>query len=532
MAACTATPVVPEAGEGATAEQPSTEATAKAGELEWGTSTEPDTLDHQCTFSSNLDFIYKTMFDTLVFWGPDREFYPALAESWEISDDFTSYTFRLKQGVTFHDGTPFNAEAVLFNLDRLQTAECAQGQVAAGRLGNSYESSETLDEYTIRINFSAPNPTFLNSADGLYFSSPAAVEQDGDDYGRNPVGTGPFIFQEWVDQSHLSVTQNPNYAWAPGYASHAGTPYLESITWRFIPESTLRVAALESGEIEFIDRVDADQYALVEANPDLVISSASRPGMPVGWMLNASLAPLDDINVRQAVGHAIDRELMLQTLFGGFMQAAYGPVSSSTFGYSADVESYFAYDPAEASRLLEEAGWADADGDGILDKDGVPLTLTLIDIAGAADRAAAWEFFQAQLREVGIDLAVEFTESGVVVGECHAAKRHICGLNWRFTEPTELRAVFGSANIGSGFNWTHYPDAEIDQLIDTAATEVDRAERADIYADLQRRIMDLAIFVPIWSPQIVHAAQSDFVDWTVLANPEHIWLYEAYIQQP
>jgi peptide/nickel transport system substrate-binding protein len=154
-----------------------------------------------------------------------------------------------------------------------------------------------------------------------------------------------------------------------------------------------------------------------------------------------------------------------------------------------------------------------------------------MDLTNNPERSAAWEFFQAQLRDLGIELDVEYAEAGVVVEECHGAKRHICGLRWRMADPIEMRAVFGAENIGSGFNWTHYRDEEIDGLLNAGAGEPDPEARTDIYRDLQKRIMDAAIFLPIWESPMVHGATPDLKDWIVMPNPEYIWLYDAYLEE-
>lgn len=519
-------------------EEPAEEVAAVAGgNLIWGTNSEPETLDPSCTFSSIADIQYKTLYDSLVFWEPsDQEFYPYLAESWEASDDFTSFTFNLRDDVTFHDGTPFNAEAVKINFDRIATiAEseaCSSASVAQARLGSTYDSTEVIDEFTAKVNFTEPNPIFLVGASDLYFMSPASLEEFGDeDIGRNAVGSGAFVLDEWVDQAFMRVVRNEDYNWGPASADHTGPALLESVTWQFIPEATTRLASLEAGEVDLVNRVEGDQYLQLLENPELVTTSLPGPGTPNGFVLNVTQPPLDDIRVRQALGHAIDRPLMLDVLFNNTFPIGNGPISSSTWSYWDGVNDYNQYDPEMALALLAEAGWTDTDGDGVLDKDGEPLVLSHIEISTLPDRAIAAEFVQAQLAELGIQLDLEFAEAGVVVDECHNARRNICGLRWRMADPSNLSAMWSSANIGTGFNWSHLPDEEIDNLLAAGAAEPDREQRLQIYQDLQKRIMDLYVWLPLWDVQISHGSAPELQGFEPLNNPEHIWLYDATVTE-
>jgi len=507
----------------------------RGGSIAWATASEPESMDPACTFSSIADIHYKTIYDSLVFWNPaDQEFYPYLAASWEVADDFTSYTFNLRDDVLFHDGTPFNAEAVKFNFDRIKsivTEECPQASVAQSRLGRTYESTEVVDEFTVKVNFSAPNPIFLTGAIDLYFLAPSAVEEYGIEVGRHPVGTGAWIFKEWVEQSSLTVERNPDYNWPPASAGHTGPAYLETITWQFLPEATARYGALEVGEVQLVNRIEAEQFAELTANSDLGYVQLAAPATPMGWVLNASIPPLDDPLVRQGLAHMIDRELMLDTLFAGFFKVGDGPLTKATWSYWPGVETYNTYDPELGLSLLAEAGWTDSNGDGMLDKDGEDFLLTLLDTPTAANQSA-WEFIQGQLLQHGIQMELENSEAGVVVDECSNARRNVCVLRWRMVDPSTAAVMFESRGIvPGGFNWTHYADEELDALFAAGASEPDRAARELIYQDLQKRIMDIGFWIPIWDVQIVHGYDPSFQGWIPLVNPEYVYLYDAYVEE-
>jgi peptide/nickel transport system substrate-binding protein len=536
QAAVTDAPAATQAEAATEVPAPTSEPAAnKGGSIAWATASEPESMDPACTFSSIADLQYKTIYDSLVFWSPDdQEFYPYLAESWEVSDNFMSYTFHLRPDVTFHDGTPFNAEAVKFNFDRIVSVvaeECPQASVAQSRLGKTYIGTDVIDEFTAQVNFSAANPIFLTGAVDLYFMAPSAVEQFGVEVGRNPVGTGAWKLKEWVEQASMTVERNPDYNWPPAVAKHTGPAYLEEITWQFLPEPTARYAALEAGEVQLVNRIEAEQFSELVNNPDLAYVQLAAPATPMGWVINASMPPFDDPLVRQGIAHLVDRETMLDTLFGGFFKVGDGPLTKATWSYWPGVESYNTFEPATGLALLEQAGWTDTDGDGLLDKDGQPLTITLLDLPTAANQAA-WEFAQAQLLEQGVQLELEFAEAGVVVDECSNARRNICVLRWRMADPSTAAVMFESSGIvPGGFNWTHLPDEETDALFAAGASEPDREARAQIYADLQKRIMDQGIWLPIWDVQIVHGYDPRLKDWVPLVNPEYIYMYDAYMEE-
>jgi len=510
---------------------PATEipAIAKAGHLVVGDPTEPDTLDPACTFSTFGDNQYKALFDSLIFWGADKNYYPNLAETWDASTDGKTYTFHLRAGVKFHDGTPFNAQAVKVNLDRIGKVKCSVGKEAVSLLGDSYDSAEVVDDATVKIHFSKPFAKFLDSAAFLYFSSPAALDKDGENYGRHPVGTGPFVFKEWIDKDHLTVTRNPDYNWAPGNAQHTGPAYLDDITWRFIPESSTLVSSLEGKETQLIRGFEVTSVDEIRADQALVVMEDAPPGAPTGWNLNVQLAPLDDIRVRQAVGDALDRATMVKTLFGENLNPAYGALTRSTWSYWPGSEDYFKFDPAKAKSLLDDAGWKDSDGDGIRDKGGEKLTLNLLDITDP-QRIPAWEFLQAELKDVGIDLHVEFAESGSVFDRCVAGTPHICPVHWGMRDPAELSSLWATENIGTGFNWARLSDSKIDSLLAAGSAEMDRTKREQIYQDLQKEIMDQAAWIPIFEDPGFWAATKSLKGAVVLPSVRHIWLYDAYIE--
>jgi peptide/nickel transport system substrate-binding protein len=293
------------------------------------------------------------------------------------------WTFKLRQGVTFHDGTPFNAEAVKFTLDRIvEKKNAGFGQIA------EYESSEIVDASTVRIKTKKPYAPFLSGLAHAFTSvvSPAAVQKLGADFGAKPVGSGPYVLKEWVRQDSVSYTRNPAYAWAPaGLPKGSGKP-VGNILVRFIPEDQTRVGALERDEVDVIENVPAQEVARLTKKYRIV--RTPQTGAPWHINLNVKKAPTDDLRVRQAIVHAIDQTAIVETLFFGIGKPAYGPLTRSTFGYDPKVETLYKHDPERAKKLLEDAGWK-LGGDGTRQKDGKKLSVVFQVIAAGGYDAFA-----------------------------------------------------------------------------------------------------------------------------------------------
>jgi len=220
-------------------------AAPKGGKLVMGTDKFPSGLDPHVNSSWDVMRILVSVYDPLVWQDPETgEILPGLAESWEISDDGLRYTLRLRKDVSFHDGTPFNAEAAKFSLDRILAPE-TQSQYAKAFLGPT-DSIDAVDEYTLRINLKTPSAYLLSGLSQTYVAmvSPAAVERWGSEYQLHQVGTGPFIMKEYVPKDHVTLTRNDKYSWAPSIFEHQGPAYLEEIEWRFMPEEATHLPAL------------------------------------------------------------------------------------------------------------------------------------------------------------------------------------------------------------------------------------------------------------------------------------------------
>jgi peptide/nickel transport system substrate-binding protein len=270
------------------------------------------TLDPQNTGGTYVNSILPALYDSLVYQDPrDSSLKPGLAEAWEVSADGLSYTFHLRQNVKFHDGNPFNAEAVRFTLDRAVDPAARPGNAASARLMPAYDHTEIVDDATARVVLKTPQANFLSSAVGrsyLSIVSPRAVERLGlDGFGEHPVGSGPYRFVEWQHGAQITLERNPDYAWGPPLFERGGPPLVDRIVFRYIPEPSTRLAALESGEVNAIDGIpEADQDRLAH-DPRFEIIPVRKNGTTGRLTLNNHAFPTNERAVRVALNQAVDR---------------------------------------------------------------------------------------------------------------------------------------------------------------------------------------------------------------------------------
>ncbi len=501
---------------------------AVGGHLIYGLTLSPSGIDPHVNASSELGIPLTSVYDTLVYRDPETgEFVAGLAERWELSDDGLVYTFYLRQDVTFHDGTSFDAEAVRFNLERITSSDLAS-QKASFMLG-PYERMEVMDEYTVRIYLSEPFAPLLDALSQVYLgmASPAAVEKWGDEYQLHQVGSGPFIFVEYVPGDHLLLRRNPDYDWGPSLYEH-GAAQVDEIEFRFFTDPATRSPALETGEADVMGEIPPQDAARLEAAADFYIAPAAPPGVSLMLLMNTTRPPLDDIRVRQALVYGTDRPAIISTIFRDTSPVAYGPLAAATWGYDPAVQDYYPHDPAQAAALLEEAGWTDSDGDGVRDRAGEPLLLDLY-LMGWGYMPEIGQLLAAQWADLGIGVesqVVSYPEALEVGSE---GRHHLMPFNLSSSDPDILRKFFHSQ---ATFNWARVNDPELDAWLDEAVRVSDREQRVALYGSVQQRVMDQALIVPIRDyvnlngvNDRVHGLRFDSLGWFP-------WLIDVTLEKP
>ncbi len=483
---------------------------------------EPTSLDPHAAPGSGQNVILPYLFDTLVFRAMDNTYQPYLATGWEIAPDGKSVTFTLREDVTFHDGTPLNAGAVAFTFKRFKEAKTSAGEGLASMTG-----VEALDDYTVRFTFSEPSAVFFSTLATPYAGivSPAAVEAAGDAFGQQPVGSGPFKFASWQQGTEVVLERNPDYRWSPAPITNPGAPYLERGVFKVIPDASTQLAALQADEVDLIFVNAPNHIEKLKADPSVELIE-TRLNSLIYLGFNCARAPLDEVQVRQALSHAVNKEEILMAALGGTGQVAFAPMAPTLPGFDPSLRQHeLGYDPARASALLSEAGFAPAAG-GTLARNGQPLNLTLLTFARAPNEDVA-TLLQSQLKTVGVNVTIQQYDTPTAAKAATEGQYDL--LLWRYdrNDADVLNVNLHSSRIGSS-NRFGYSNPQVDELLDRAARELDEAARARYYVEAQKLIMADAPWQPLYVPVDVLAIKKRVQNYH-LASMGRILLNEAQV---
>jgi peptide/nickel transport system substrate-binding protein len=447
---------------------------------------------HRATTAPEV-WVYNNIYETLVVLDEEMNVQPALAESWERIDD-ARMRFHLKQGVTFHDGTPFNAEAVKFTIDRvIDPDHPARGRAWLGPV----VGAEVVDEHTVDIITDGPFGPLLNHLSMVFvvgIASPTAVETYGDEYGRNPVGTGPFKFQSWETNQSIVLVRNDDY--------HGEVPELEAVEFRVVPEEGARMLAFMRGDADMLLRAAPAELPLLRDDPRVKVYDV--PGLRIVYIgLNHTQAPTGDVRVREAIAHAIDVNSINAFVVEDAMEAATGVLATAVFGYAdTGLREKYAYDPERALELLAEAGYTQNRDGKLVDSASNPLRLVQWASQGRdlKDKELS-EAVSAQLRELGFTIDYVQREWGAYLSALPTpeANYNLYTMGWvTMTGDADfgLYANFHSQDFNT--NRSHYSNPTVDEALETARSSLDPEERLEAYAVAQRQIVEDVVWIPIY----------------------------------
>lgn len=430
---------------------------------------------------------------------------PALAENWEVSDDELTWSLQLREGVEFHDGTSFDAEAVVHNLHRID-------EMSPGQLG-PVENIEAEGQLEVQVTHSEPFAPFpyALSWPGAAMISPGAVDDDGNV--EEPVGTGPYKRENWVPDEEMVLVKNENY-WG-------GAPTLEKITLDFIPDPTTRIMALEKGEIDMIidtGGVLPEQVPTLEMHDQVEVLSVEG-AVPHYMSLNTQKPPLDEPEVREALVRALDPESIVEHALEG-----YGRVMTSVIPYSEEEwmhsDGLYSFnEPSRAREFLEEAGWEDKSGDGILQKDGQECRVEILlssALVGRWPYQTMAEVMQAQLQDVGIDSSIEVVETGLWQEKLREGEVHISMRPWAGVSPqSRLLDWLHSEGENTRNMGTFYNSQEMDSLTEELMRTTDEEEARELALQIQELAAEDVPIIPLYDEVLINAVRDHVKGYTL-----------------
>jgi peptide/nickel transport system substrate-binding protein len=472
------------------------------GTLTMGINAPPDTLDPGATGLALTLMLSMAMFDPLVWWLPDAtgsgtEFVPGLAESYSVNADASVFTFKLKKGVTFHDGTKFDATAVKATYDHI-VDPATKSKSGLGALG-PYQETKIIDPYTVQIVFSKPNAGFLHqqAAGNFGIASPAALKKYGPTgFGSHPVGTGPFKFESYATGSQLNLVKNDAYTWGPDALS-SKPPKLDKLIFRIVTDDSGRYSALQSGQLQIALGLPPNDISAAQKSGQYKQLTVQAIGTPLGFPINVTKAPTNDPLVRQAIMYAVDQEKLVNQVLFGVDTPAHTVLTPITPGYSAASAKLYSYDPDKSKALLDQAGWKVGPG-GVRTKNGQKLFLKII-LFSDSGLDLPTEFVASELSKIGFTSSTTVQPFTTAQGSFNAGLHNLGAFGYYGTDPYLLNIWVNSDAIKSGFNWSHYSNPKVDAMIAQANATADAGARNALYEQVCVILMKDAMYLPLWN---------------------------------
>ena len=450
---------------------------------------EPDQLDPNKTSSYFSFQVLENVFDTLVEPDENLEMQPALAESWETSEDGLTWTFALREGVTFHDGSHFTADDVVYSYNRIIDEELSP----SWRFG-AVEEITAVDDHTVEITVAQPTPNLLSSLGG--FKGLAIVDQanvESGDITTAPVGTGPFSVADYTSGESIELVANPDY-WG-------GAPEIGGVTYTFISEGSTAIASLQGGEIDWTDSIPVQQLEQLEG--DDAVETGVVPSNDYWYLaLNQKKAPWSDVRARQAVAYAIDREAIVQAVSFGTAAENQLAIPEESFWYTEYDE--YSTDTARAQSLLTEAGVTSATIDFLATSD-YPETVT------------AAQIIADNLAPLGITVNIRTVDFATWLDEQNSGSFDLLMMGWLGNiDPDDF--YYAQHHSAGGSNAQGYANPEVDALLEEARIETDADARKELYAQAAATIADEASYIYLYNPSVIQAWSPSLEGYTVRSD--------------
>ncbi|WP_236176284.1 ABC transporter substrate-binding protein [Pseudomonas qingdaonensis] len=481
------------------------------GTLRISTASDTTTLDVHSISHGNVQWLGRILFDCLLYQDEQGNISPWLAKSWDISPDGKTYTFHLRDDVTFSDGEKFNARAVQINLEHMRDP-ATKSPLAAAYIA-PYVNGRIVDEYTFEAHLREPYSPFLDvlAQSWLSMISPRQILEAPKSIAEHAIGSGPFVLESYTRDQGATFVKRKGYNWAPPVTRHNGEAYLDRLELSIVPEPMIRFSALESGQSDFTVDAPAQNARAIRSNPDLQMSSRIRKANPFRSLtFNVEQFPFQDVQVRRAVAKAIDRDGLAWITGFGEYQPKGDFLAANTRYYDPAFKDVLAYDVAEANRILDQAGWSERDARGYRVKDGQRLSARLLMYETGAFPGSVAVAIQADLKKVGFELAIDLLPLAQVTERRYASNfQAIAGGYWHTNTPDGLYILYHSNAISTpkliGQNAGRFRDDALDAALSAARRSTDPVELAALYRTAQQRLVETVPAVPVYESHVLVA---------------------------
>lgn len=484
-------------------------------------------------------YLERQFADSLVSQTKTGEIVPWLATSWKTSPDHLVWTFQIKPGVKFTDGTPLDAQAVADNFNSWFNPATINPTVSA-YLGAYFQSAEATGPRTLRLTLSKPYAPLLSILSQGYFGilSPKTIAAGAEAICNTPVGSGPFILQKWTHGQNVTFVRNPNYDSSPANALHQGPAYVDKIVWSFVSDPTTRWGSLTTGQSDLIYDVPATEWST--APSQYQVQQYITPGRPMQLSLNTEQGVFTDVNVRKAFAYAADRPGAVESAFQGKTPFnGNGALSPSTPDYDKSLNDSFSYDPEKASQLLDKAGWKQG-SDGIRTKDGKKLSVTLVYITGSLvtpEGVTALQNLQAQWKEAGFDVQLKpVTLTQYFSGQFSTPDSYDATIGyWTSPTPAVMYIVWRPWNDPkepNGNNYSFYNNTKLVDYIAKANSSFDPKVQQENYYAAQKLVTEEQVAtIGVWVQETSLAVNHDLHDvWLEASQGEPVFS-DAYFSK-
>ncbi|MBB4289745.1 peptide/nickel transport system substrate-binding protein [Rhizobium leguminosarum] len=456
-------------------------------------------IPNNSAISSFQGHIWGHVTDKLLYVDADGKVSPWIAERWEQNDKATEFTLHLKSGVTFSDGTPLDASAVVANLDIWYAGRKSEGINPIGLFPKTYDHAEAVDASTVKVFFKKPTLGFIPTLGyhGSILISPKTLAQPAAQQAdlSKTSGSGPYVVDSWKEGDFVKLVKRKDYNWGPSAVGHTGPAYLDTITYKLVSEPSLRVAAVQSGQADVAYNASPQELESLKAE-GFTVATPRYLGFVNGWAVNTKLAPYDDVKVRQALQAGINRQEIIDTVYTSDWKLATSFIQSNVPG-ATDQSALLAYNPEKAEKLLDEAGWTKG-ADGIRTKNGEPLVLTLNSNPYLATSKSVDELIAQQLGKIGWKVAIRSYDVVTYGQKVKYGSPAVPAyeVTRSFIDAGTVASILTNANNGENWFALDESDKTLNELRDKIAGAGSIESRKPLLDELQKYILEQGYFIP------------------------------------